>query len=98
MLARATRYLPGVGALNAVRAWTGLRAATSDSLPLIGPARHAGDRRLWLPAGHEGLGVTTSLGTAKFIAAQLLGEPVPFEIPAANAFSPQRFAIEHADG
>jgi len=97
MLARATRYLPGIGALNAVRAWTGFRAATADGLPLIGPARHPGDR-LWLATGHEGLGVTTSLGTAKLIAAQMLGEPVPFDLPDAHAFSPQRFATEHADG
>ncbi|SAK92574.1 FAD dependent oxidoreductase [Caballeronia fortuita] len=97
MLARATRYLPGIGALNAIRAWTGFRAATPDGLPLIGPARFAGDR-LWLAAGHEGLGVTTSLGTAKLIAAQMFGEPPPFDIPDANAFCPQRFAREHADG
>ncbi|SAL22427.1 FAD dependent oxidoreductase [Caballeronia peredens] len=98
MLARATRYLPGLGALNAIRAWTGFRAASPDGLPLIGPARFPGDR-LWLAAGHEGLGVTTSLGTAKLIAAQLLGDPgLPFDLPGAHAFSPQRFATEHADG
>ncbi|SAK88440.1 NAD(P)/FAD-dependent oxidoreductase [Caballeronia ptereochthonis] len=97
MLARATRYLPGIGALDAIRAWTGFRAATPDGLPLIGPARHTGDR-LWLAAGHEGLGVTTSLGTAKLIAAQLLGDSVPFDMPDTSAFSPQRFAEEHADG
>jgi glycine/D-amino acid oxidase-like deaminating enzyme len=97
MLARATRYLPGIGALNAIRAWTGFRAATPDGLPLIGPARFPGDR-LWLAAGHEGLGVTTSLGTAKLIAAQMLGEPAPFDMPDMHAFSPQRFAREHADG
>ncbi|SAK57547.1 FAD dependent oxidoreductase [Caballeronia hypogeia] len=94
MLARATRYLPGIGALNAIRAWTGFRAATPDGLPLIGPARHPGDR-LWLAAGHEGLGVTTAPGTARLIAARMLGEPLPFD---ADAFAPQRFAAEHADG
>ena len=97
MLARATRYLPGIGALNAIRTWTGFRAATPDGLPLIGPARFSGDR-LWLAAGHEGLGVTTSLGTAKLIAALMFGGPIPFPMPEAHAFSPQRFATEHADG
>ena len=91
MLARATRYLPGIGALNAIRAWTGFRAATPDGLPLIGPARFPGDR-LWLAAGHEGLGVTTSLGTAKLIAAQMLGEPVPFDIPTRM---PSRRNVSH---
>ncbi|EKS66775.1 MULTISPECIES: FAD-dependent oxidoreductase [Caballeronia] len=97
MLARATRYLPGIGGLNAIRAWTGFRAATPDGLPLIGPARFPGDR-LWLAAGHEGLGVTTSLGTAKLLVAQMLGEPLAFDMPDMNAFCPQRFAPEHADG
>ncbi|SAK51296.1 FAD dependent oxidoreductase [Caballeronia catudaia] len=97
MLARATRYLPDIGALDAIRAWTGFRAATPDGLPLIGPARFPGDR-LWLAAGHEGLGVTTSLGTAKLIAARMFGGPMPFDMPDPNAFSPQRFSTEHADG
>jgi D-hydroxyproline dehydrogenase subunit beta len=88
MLARATRYLPGIGALNAIRAWTGFRAATSDGLPLIGPARHEHDR-VWLAAGHEGLGVTTSLGTAKLIAALMFDETPPLD---AAPFSPLRFA------
>ena len=79
MLARATRYLPALSAMTAVRAWTGLRAATPDGLPLIGPA--GADRgRVWVAAGHEGLGVTTSLGTARLIAAQILGHDAPIDI------------------
>ncbi|WP_244829712.1 FAD-binding oxidoreductase [Caballeronia sp. TF1N1] len=94
MLRRASRFLPGIGALNAIRAWTGLRAATPDGMPLIGPARYAGDR-LWLAAGHEGLGVTTSLGTAALLADQILGA---MQAPYSAAFSPQRFAREPVDG
>ncbi|WP_186138473.1 NAD(P)/FAD-dependent oxidoreductase [Burkholderia gladioli] len=75
MLARATRYLPGLADLHALRAWTGFRAATPDGMPLIGPVPgHAG---VWLATGHEGLGVTTSLSTAELIATQLLGEVPP---------------------
>lgn len=72
MIERAARYLPALPALNAMRAWTGFRAATPDGLPIIGPA---GDelRGVWIAAGHEGLGVTTSLATAKLLAAQILG-------------------------
>ncbi|WLE61871.1 FAD-binding oxidoreductase [Burkholderia plantarii] len=79
MLARAKQYLPGLADLNALRAWTGFRAATSDGLPLIGPvAERPG---VWLATGHEGLGVTTSLATAELIAAQLTGgePPIPPE-------------------
>ncbi|MDC6126710.1 NAD(P)/FAD-dependent oxidoreductase [Burkholderia gladioli] len=75
MLTRATRYLPGLADLHALRAWTGFRAATPDGMPLIGPVPgHAG---VWLATGHEGLGVTTSLSTAELIATQLLGEVPP---------------------
>jgi glycine/D-amino acid oxidase-like deaminating enzyme len=54
-----------------VRCWTGFRAATPDKLPLIGPCPH--DDRLYLATGHEGLGITTSLGTARLLADQVLG-------------------------
>ena len=79
MLARAVDYLPGLAQLSCIRVWTGLRAATPDGLPLIGPSEsHPG---VWLAAGHEGLGITTSLGTARLLAAQVLArEPeIPFE-------------------
>jgi glycine/D-amino acid oxidase-like deaminating enzyme len=70
MLARAVEYLPGLGKLSSLRAWTGFRAATPDKLPLIGPA--ADHKRLYLATGHEGLGITTSLGTAKLLLAQIM--------------------------
>jgi glycine/D-amino acid oxidase-like deaminating enzyme len=71
MLARAIEYLPGLGQLSCIRAWTGLRAATSDGLPLIGP--HPERPGVWLATGHEGLGITTAPGTAHLLAAQFLG-------------------------
>lgn len=71
MLRRAAEYMPGLGELSAIRAWTGFRAATPDKLPLIGPC--PGRPRLFLATGHEGLGITTSLATGRLIADQLLG-------------------------
>ena len=73
MLARAAAYMPAVAELSAVRVWTGFRAATPDKLPLIGP--HPADPRLILATGHEGLGITTSLGTARLVADHLAGRP-----------------------
>jgi len=89
MLQRAADYLPALPSLNAIRAWTGLRPATRDGLPLIGPAgAFAGDDAhpsTWLATGHEGLGVTTALATGKLIASQMLGagdalpiDPAPY--------------------
>lgn len=86
MLLRAEMYLPGAGSLSAIRVWTGHRAATPDKLPVIG--RSTRSDRIWLATGHEGLGITTSTGTAAMLADLLQGkEPA---IPAAP-FSPGRF-------
>jgi len=84
MLARAIEYLPGLGKLSSLRAWTGFRAATPDKLPLIGPdVEHP---RLYLATGHEGLGITTSLATAKLLVDQIVNRasviPVAPYLPA----------------
>ncbi|WP_019938136.1 FAD-binding oxidoreductase [Bordetella sp. FB-8] len=81
MLRRASQFMPGLPALNALRAWTGFRPATQDGLPLIGPALpgSSSHRSTWLAVGHEGLGVTTALGTARLIAAQMLGQAAPID-------------------
>ncbi len=73
MLQRAFDYLPGLRRLNVVRTWTGFRATTPDNRPLIGPWPELPG--LYLATGHEGLGITTSLGTAALIADQLLNRP-----------------------
>ena len=82
-------YAPGTGRRNtcrvwlalsaAVRTWTGFRAATPDKLPLIGPS--TGDRSIFLATGHEGLGITTSLATARLLADQITGttSEIPIE-------------------
>ncbi|MGF6916897.1 NAD(P)/FAD-dependent oxidoreductase [Paraburkholderia sp. 40] len=100
MLQRAAQYLPRLPALSGIRAWTGFRAASPDGLPLIGPAgEFAPDvgsgsaSRLWLAVGHEGLGVTTSLATAKLLAAQIAGHAAP--IPC-EPYLPVRFAEQVA--
>jgi len=87
MLKRAIEYLPTLGRLSSIRVWTGHRAATPDKLPLIGPS--VVSDRIWLATGHEGLGITTSLGTGRLLADLLLGRPT--EIPAAP-YAPARFA------
>ncbi len=90
MVRRALEYLPTLGQLTAIRCWTGHRAATPDKLPLIGPSLDC--ERVWLATGHEGLGITTSLGTGKLLADLLLKRPT--EIPAWP-YSPERLA--HGD-
>ena len=86
MLQRACAYLPRLAELDCIRAWTGVRVATPDGLPLIGP--HPTRPGLWIAAGHEGLGITTALATGRLLADQLLGRPP--DIPPAP-YLPARF-------
>jgi glycine/D-amino acid oxidase-like deaminating enzyme len=90
MLQRAREYMPALAMMSAVRTWTGFRAATPDKLPLIGP--WPGDKSLFLATGHEGLGITTSLGTARILVDQITGAKA--EIPI-EPYSPSRAAKVH---
>jgi glycine/D-amino acid oxidase-like deaminating enzyme len=82
MLARTLQFLPGLSELDAIRIWTGFRPVSVDGLPYLGRApQHA---NVWVAAGHEGLGVTTSLGSARILIDQLLGrataiDPRPYD-------------------
>lgn len=82
MVRRAMEYVPGLARLSAIRIWTGFRPATPDNLPHIG--RWPPIRRVWVATGHEGLGITTSLGTARLLTDLLLGrspaiDPLPYD-------------------
>lgn len=92
MLARAREYLPALDGQAELRVSTGFRAATPDKLPLIGPTN---DPTVYLATGHEGLGITTSLATARLITDHILGrEPaIPIE-----PYLPTRFATDPASG
>lgn len=93
MLARAVEFLPGLAGLSVLRTWVGFRPATEDSLPLIGVWPEI--EGLWLAAGHEGLGITTSLGTARLLTDLVVGrEP---EIDPAP-YSPTRLGVTSGGG
>jgi glycine/D-amino acid oxidase-like deaminating enzyme len=90
MVRRAQEYMPAIGAMSAVRVWTGFRAATPDKLPLIGPC--PGYRTVYLATGHEGLGITTSLATARILADQVTGTKPEI---AVEPYLPSRTAKEY---
>jgi glycine/D-amino acid oxidase-like deaminating enzyme len=82
MLERTFQYLPSLRQLEALRIWTGFRPVSMDGLPYLG--RVPGQTDVWVAAGHEGLGVTTSLGSARIVIDQLLGrqaaiDPRPYD-------------------
>lgn len=85
MLHRAAEFMPGLAGLHVIRCWTGFRAATPDNLPLIGRRGAA-----FLAAGHEGLGITTSLGTAQLIADAIMGRRPAID---PRPYLPERFHV-----
>jgi D-hydroxyproline dehydrogenase subunit beta len=91
MLHRAQEFMPALSPMSVVRVWTGFRAATPDKLPLIGPCPH--DKSVFLATGHEGLGITTSLATAKLVADQITGAKPQIAI---EPYLPSRVASEYA--
>lgn len=93
MLQRAQEYLPALAQTSAIRAWTGFRAATPDKLPLIGP--WPADPSIYLATGHEGLGIATSLATARLLADQLTGKSSAIPV---EPYLPSRIpSLEHAN-
>jgi len=91
MVRRAQEYMPALGSMSAVRVWTGFRAATPDKLPLIGLC--PGYKSVFLATGHEGLGITTSLGTARLLVDQVTGTKPEI---AVEPYLPSRAAKEYA--
>jgi glycine/D-amino acid oxidase-like deaminating enzyme len=91
MLHRAQQFMPALSPMSVVRVWTGFRAATPDKLPLIGRWPH--DKSVFLATGHEGLGITTSLATAKLVADQITGSKSQI---AREPYLPSRVASEYA--
>lgn len=85
MLQRCFRFLPDLPQLKALRTWTGFRPATPDGLPYIGalPSRSG----VWVASGHEGLGITTALGTAQLFLDLFLGRVTGID---AQPYAPLR--------
>lgn len=93
MIRCAVDHMPAIAQLQVIRGWTGFRPATHDHLPLIG--RVPGMSSVILAAGHEGLGITTSLGTARLVLDMALGrEPVIDPDP----YRPDRFTKDVSHG
>jgi glycine/D-amino acid oxidase-like deaminating enzyme len=85
MVSRAFTYMPRLKKLSAVRIWTGFRPATPDNLPFIGAI--PGFKNVYAAAGHEGLGITTSLGTAALLTDEIMGRPPAIPV---EKYSPAR--------
>jgi len=81
MLERSFAFVPALRTLQALRIWTGFRPTTPDGLPYLGAVPGTSDQ--WVAAGHEGLGVTTALGSARLMLDLIMGrqpaiDPAPY--------------------
>ncbi|HEV3259580.1 MAG TPA: glycine oxidase ThiO [Gemmataceae bacterium] len=81
ILEQTCRLVPSVGGLPLVRAWAGLRPATADGLPYMGPVEPV--RNLWISTGHFRKGILLAPVCARLVArsiaqGQLVDELLPF--------------------
>lgn len=89
MLQRAFEYMPALERMSGIRTWTGFRAATPDKLPLIGLCPSLDN--VYLATGHEGLGISTSLATARLLTDLVLHRESA--IPRAPYSAERRHAL-----
>jgi glycine oxidase len=82
---QAAALLPPLASATVLESWSGLRPATADRLPMIGP--HPARPRHWLAAAHYRNGILLAPATA-LVMAQLLFDERP-TVPL-EAFAPAR--------
>jgi D-amino-acid dehydrogenase len=70
ILRRIGELFPGLGAVNTVDRWAGLRPATPGNVPIIGRTRI---RNLYLNTGHGTLGWTLACGSGRSLADLISG-------------------------
>ena len=83
----AIELMPVLAAAEVRSAWWGVRPMSPDDRPLIGPVGNG----LIVATGHGSEGVILGAGTAKLVAAQVFGKPLPFD---PSPFDPSRFASD----
>jgi glycine oxidase len=85
--AGAAAACPGLRGAAEIERWAGLRPATSDGAPIIGPAPQGPDGLLYA-LGHYRNGILLAPATARALAALITGGR---QIPSIAAFSAARF-------
>ena len=86
VLSEALRVAPGLAGASIGEIRVGLRPATSDNLPLLGPV--PGVRNVYMAAGHGATGLQLGPYSGKLIADLIAGQPVETDI---SALAPNRF-------
>ena len=76
----AARLLPALSAVPLTRTWAGLRPATPDGCPIVGPDSRLGG--LWYATGHGRNGMLLAALTGDIIGALIAGEACDVDITA----------------
>ncbi|GIH16213.1 NAD(P)/FAD-dependent oxidoreductase [Rugosimonospora africana] len=92
----AARLFPFLSEVRAIRAYLGLRPASPDHLPMIGP--DADVEGLWHATGHEGAGVGLAPGTADLLCALMTGGAPPVDPEPFAPSRPTLRAAAHVEG
>jgi glycine oxidase len=82
----ATRLMPVLGDLDIVEMWCGLRPATPDHLPVLGPS---GIDNLYLATGHFRNGILLAPITAELLSRCIIDQTLPADI---RPFAMDRFS------
>lgn len=88
LLPRAADALQGAFNNSQVRGWAGIRCATPDRLPLVGPTGQPG---VWVSTGMGSRGISLAVLCGELLAAWLMQEPLPVEAALAKRLHSGRF-------
>lgn len=88
LLPSAAKVLAPDFAAGRVRGWAGVRCATPDRLPLVGPTAMPG---VWVSTGMGSRGLSLAVLCGEVLAAQLHQEPLPLEAALARRLDIARF-------
>ena len=88
LLTALAKFTPALSKARVLRTWAGLRPASADGLPLIGPSRSV--QGLWIAGGHFRDGILLGPLTGHIIAELIQRHSTPFDLNL-HAFDPDRF-------
>jgi glycine oxidase len=88
LLTAIAKLTPALGKARLIRTWAGLRPASADGLPLIGPSRSVPG--VWIAGGHFRDGILLGPLTGHIVAELIQHHSTPFDLNV-DVFDPDRF-------